>query len=67
VLGIGYMIPLVYLIWSLKSGAVAGRNPWNATGLEWTTDSPPPTENFSETPIVTEPAYAYENRGATIA
>ena len=31
----------------------AGRpNPWGATGLEWTTTSPPPTENFAETPVV---------------
>jgi len=28
-------------------------------GLEWTTASPPPTENFEVTPIVTEEAYAY--------
>ena len=29
-------------------------------GLEWQTPSPPPTENFERTPIVTEGAYAYE-------
>jgi cytochrome c oxidase subunit I len=62
VLGVGYMIPFVGFLWSLKYGRVAGPNPWNATGLEWTTDSPPPTENFAEVPVVTEPAYAYETR-----
>jgi cytochrome c oxidase subunit 1 len=31
---------------SLKYGAVAGKNPWKATTLEWITDSPPPRDNF---------------------
>lgn len=59
ILGLGYLIPLAYLLWSLKYGEIAGPNPWRATGLEWTTPSPPPTFNFDQTPIVTEEAYAY--------
>ncbi|MGH7790302.1 MAG: cytochrome c oxidase subunit I [Candidatus Binatia bacterium] len=59
ILGIGYLLPLCYLIWSLRYGAIAGRNPWQATGLEWTTPSPPPTENFPVQPVVTEDAYSY--------
>jgi cytochrome c oxidase subunit 1 len=59
ILAVGYVIPLVYLIWSLRYGAPAGSNPWGATGLEWQTASPPPTENFEATPVVTQPAYAY--------
>ena len=59
ILGIGYLIPLIYLIWSMRYGPVAGPNPWGAKGLEWETPSPPPTENFEETPVVTEEAYAY--------
>ena len=59
ILGIGYMIPLIYLIWSIRYGPAAGPNPWRAKGLEWQTPSPPPKENFDETPIVTEEAYAY--------
>ncbi len=55
----GYVLPLAYLIWSLYYGAKAPANPWNAKGLEWQTDSPPPSENFHTTPIVTEEAYAY--------
>jgi cytochrome c oxidase subunit I len=62
ILAIGYAIPLVYLIWSMRYGPVAGPNPWNAKGLEWTTPSPPPTHNFDKTPIVTEEAYAYPTR-----
>jgi len=59
ILGIGYLIPLIYLIWSIRYGPVAGPNPWGAKGLEWETPSPPPTENFEEIPVVTEEAYAY--------
>jgi cytochrome c oxidase subunit 1 len=59
ILGVGYLIPLVYLVWSMRYGPVAGPNPWGAKGLEWQTPSPPPTENFEETPVVTEEAYAY--------
>jgi cytochrome c oxidase subunit 1 len=59
ILAVGYLVPMVYLIWSLRYGQAAGANPWKATGLEWTTASPPPTENFLETPIVKEGPYAY--------
>jgi cytochrome c oxidase subunit 1 len=59
ILGVGYVLPLVYLIWSLRYGAIAGMNPWKARGLEWQTASPPPTDNFTVPPIVAEEAYAY--------
>ncbi|MCU1258075.1 MAG: Cytochrome-c oxidase [Bryobacterales bacterium] len=59
VLGIGLLLPFVYLAFSLKYGALAGSNPWGATGLEWQTDSPPTTENFAITPVVTAEAYDY--------
>ncbi len=59
VLGVGYLIPLIYLMWSMRYGPIAEPNPWGATGLEWKTPSPPPTENFAEIPVVTEEAYAY--------
>ncbi len=59
ILAVGYILPLVYLIWSLRYGEVASDNPWAATGLEWRTPSPPPTQNFLETPIVTWEAYDY--------
>ncbi|HUU36362.1 MAG TPA: cbb3-type cytochrome c oxidase subunit I, partial [Vicinamibacterales bacterium] len=28
VLGLGYLLPVIYFMWSLKYGAVAGNNPW---------------------------------------
>jgi cytochrome c oxidase subunit 1 len=57
ILGFGYLLPLVYLIWSLKYSPKASANPWGASGLEWHTASPPPTHNFHETPVVTWEAY----------
>jgi cytochrome c oxidase subunit 1 len=62
ILAVGYLLPLFYLGWSLFYGKKAGPNPWLATGLEWEIDSPPTTENFLTTPVVTEEAYAYETR-----
>jgi len=59
VLGLGYLIPFIYFMWSLKYGKPAGPNPWGATGLEWQIPSPPPTENFEVTPVVTVEAYEY--------
>ncbi|MGA9526583.1 MAG: cytochrome c oxidase subunit I [Terriglobales bacterium] len=59
ILGIGYLLPMVYFLWSLRYGEKAGNNPWHATGLEWKTTSPPPKDNFEVTPIVTEQAYNY--------
>jgi cytochrome c oxidase subunit I len=59
ILAVGFILPALYLTWSLKYGEVAGNNPWRATGLEWQTTSPPPTHNFHETPVVTEEPYHY--------
>lgn len=59
ILAIGYLLPALYLIWSLRHGAIAGNNPWQATGLEWQTQSPPLTENFTEIPIMDHEAYDY--------
>jgi cytochrome c oxidase subunit 1 len=59
VLAVGYVIPMIYFIWSLRYGKMAPANPWGATGLEWRTGSPPPVHNFDETPVVTHEAYDY--------
>lgn len=69
ILAIGYALPILYLVWSLKYGKIAGPNPWRATGLEWTVQSPPVTENFLERPVVDFEAYDYEriNRGFEVA
>jgi cytochrome c oxidase subunit 1 len=67
VLAIGYALPVCYLLYSLFKGEVAGNNPWGATGLEWTTQSPPLPENFAGTPVVTEEAYDYSHRETKVA
>jgi cytochrome c oxidase subunit 1 len=66
VLGIGYLIPMVYFAWSLIKGPAAGPNPFGAKGLEWKTPSPPVTENFSTPPVVTEEAYAYDKEEVAV-
>ncbi|HWZ50390.1 MAG TPA: cytochrome c oxidase subunit I [Granulicella sp.] len=40
------------LVWSYKHGEIAGRDPWDAWTLEWTTSSPPPDYNFALAPSV---------------
>jgi len=59
ILGVGYLIPLIYFIWSMRYGPHASENPWGVVGLEWETTSPPPTDNFEETPVVTTGPYEY--------
>ena len=61
ILAVAYLLPLIYLLWSLKYGKLAGDNPFRATGLEWQTASPPPKHNFHEIPVVRVGAYAYHN------
>jgi cytochrome c oxidase subunit 1 len=63
ILGLGYLLPMIYLVWSMRYGPRAPANPWQAKGLEWQTASPPLTENFERQPVVTEEAYAYAAEG----
>jgi cytochrome c oxidase subunit 1 len=56
----GQMIFLVNFFVSAFKGREAGRNPWEATTLEWSTPSPAPHGNFGETlPEVCRGAYEY--------
>ncbi|MBS1704256.1 MAG: cbb3-type cytochrome c oxidase subunit I [Armatimonadetes bacterium] len=61
VLALGFLLPVIYLTKSLKSGAPAGPNPWGATGLEWEVESPPTKHNFHEIPVVTGLVYDYNS------
>jgi cytochrome c oxidase subunit 1 len=63
ILAVGYLLPMIYFVWSMRYGPPAPANPWNAAGLEWQIPSPPPTENFEEDPVVTWEAYNYEDLG----
>ncbi len=61
ILAVGYVLPMIYFLWSMRYGKIADDNPWGAAGLEWKTSSPPPTFNFEEEPEVTWEAYNYED------
>ena len=54
------ILPFLYNVFhSLRNGEVAGKNPWNALTLEWTTDSPPPDYNFEGIPVPAADPYGY--------
>jgi cytochrome c oxidase subunit I len=52
VLAIGVLVTVANIARSLKSGAIAGPDPWKANTLEWFTPSPPPENNFDTIPRV---------------
>ncbi len=60
ILGVGYLLPMIYFTWSMRYGKIAPDNPWQAAGLEWKIQSPPTTFNFTEEPVVTWEAYNYD-------
>jgi cytochrome c oxidase subunit I len=62
-----YLLPFGYMLWSLIKGPRATRNPWQATGLEWITPSPPPRENFPRMPRVDHGPYGYHPEGVSPA
>jgi cytochrome c oxidase subunit 1/cytochrome c oxidase subunit I+III len=47
---------------SLRSGAPAGANPWDAPTLEWAVSSPPPAYNFAVIPTVASRHPLWEGR-----
>jgi cytochrome c oxidase subunit 1 len=61
----GQLIFIFNLFWSMKYGAKASDNPWEATTLEWTTATPPPHDNFGgHIPVVNNGPYEYSVPGA---
>jgi cytochrome c oxidase subunit I+III len=51
VLALGVLVFVVNAVASLRNGAVASANPWDAPSLEWATTSPPPDYNFAFAPV----------------
>jgi cytochrome c oxidase subunit I len=47
-----YLVFVWNLLISLKNGAPAGDDPWDAWTLEWATTSPPPSYNFEVIPTI---------------
>jgi cytochrome c oxidase subunit 1 len=63
--GAAQLVFLLNFFYSLKFGPKASKNPWNATTLEWTTDSPPPIDNFGgHYPSVYRGPYEFSVPGA---
>jgi heme/copper-type cytochrome/quinol oxidase subunit 1 len=52
ILAAGVLVTIVNVVRSLKSGTVAGPDPWRANTLEWFSSSPPPENNFDVIPLV---------------
>jgi cytochrome c oxidase subunit I len=50
VLALGILLSFIAWFKGL-SGPAAGRNPWGSGSLEWTTQSPPPPQNFDRFPV----------------
>ena len=61
-------VQIVFIInffYSMFAGEKAGKNPWKANTLEWTTESPPPHGNWppSQLPTVYRAPYEYSVPG----
>jgi cytochrome c oxidase subunit 1 len=52
ILAAGVLVTVINVARSLKSGAIAGPDPWKANTLEWFVPSPPPENNFDVIPRV---------------
>ena len=63
-LGFFQLFFIFNFFWSIKKGKKVGKNPWNATTLEWQAPSPPPHGNFLTPPVAYRGPYEYSAPGA---
>jgi cytochrome c oxidase subunit 1/cytochrome c oxidase subunit I+III len=59
---VGILLFLINLFLSLRRGAPAGANPWDAPTLEWSVPSPVPAYNFEVIPMVASRHPLWEDR-----
>jgi cytochrome c oxidase subunit 1 len=52
IMALGLLVYLYNVVTSVRRGAPAPANPWDAPTLEWATSSPPPAYNFHPGPTV---------------
>jgi cytochrome c oxidase subunit 1 len=52
ILALGVLVTIVNVVRSLRTGVVAGPDPWKGNTLEWFVPSPPPLNNFDVIPRV---------------
>lgn len=66
IFGLSTLILVGNMVISLRTGKVAGPNPWGGWSLEWTTDSPPPTPSFAEIPVQIDEEHEVKEGGGAI-
>jgi cytochrome c oxidase subunit I+III len=64
---LGVLLFLINVAMSLRTGTLAGDDPWYADSLEWATSSPPPPYNFVHIPVVDGRAPLWERPGELAA
>ncbi|MGZ5029776.1 MAG: cytochrome c oxidase subunit I [Methylobacter sp.] len=62
VFAVGILIFLVNILVSLRRGALATANPWDAPTLEWAVASPAPVYNFAVIPFIASRHPLWEDR-----
>ncbi len=68
-IGVAILVFMWNFLSSLRTGAVAGNDPWGGASLEWAIPSPPPPYNFATVPEVKsiDPLWHRESREAALA
>ncbi len=67
VIGVSVLVFLYNVVLTMKSGQLAGDDPWDAFTLEWDTSSPPKKYNFLEIPIVRSRRPFYDKKYPEVA
>jgi cytochrome c oxidase subunit I len=61
-LATGFLLYIVDAVNAAVRGPIAEPNPWDASGLEWATASPPAAYNFAHIPVVSSRTPLWDNR-----